>query len=108
MLDVRRLRLLRDLAHLGTIAAVAQAHAYTPSAVSQQLAALEKEAGVRLLEPAGRRVRLTAHKPISSSHTEVLLEQMERAEAALAQFMVRSDKSCMPYHGPRRRITLAA
>ena len=56
MLDVRRLRLLRDLAHLGTIAAVAQAHAYTPSAVSQQLAALQREAGVPLLEHTGRRV----------------------------------------------------
>ena len=55
MLDVRRLRLLRDLARLGTIAAVAQAHAYTPSAVSQQLAALEREAGVPLLERTGRR-----------------------------------------------------
>jgi DNA-binding transcriptional LysR family regulator len=53
MLDVRRLRLLRDLAHLGTIAAVAQSHAYTPSAVSQQLAALQREAGVPLLEHIG-------------------------------------------------------
>ena len=44
MLEVRRLRLLCDLARLGTIAAVAQAHTYTPSAVSQQLSALEREA----------------------------------------------------------------
>jgi hypothetical protein len=43
------------------------------------------------------------------AHTEVFLEEeMERAEAALAQFMVRSDESCMRCHGPRRRITLAA
>src|ERR1051326_3785176 len=59
MLDVRRLRLLRELAHLGTIAAVAQALAYSPSAVSQQLAVLEREAGVPLLARSGRRVTLT-------------------------------------------------
>jgi DNA-binding transcriptional ArsR family regulator len=50
MLDVRRLRLLCDLARLDTIAAVAQAHMYTPSAVSQQLSALEREVGMPLLE----------------------------------------------------------
>jgi DNA-binding transcriptional LysR family regulator len=53
--------------------------------VSQQLATLEKEAGVRLLEPAGRRVRLTAQAELLLTHTEVLLEEMERAEAELAQ-----------------------
>lgn len=85
MLDLRRLRLLRELARRGTIAAVAEALSYSPSAVSQQLAALEKETGVRLLEPAGRRVRLTAQADLLVTHTEVLLEEMERAEAALAQ-----------------------
>ena len=45
MLDVRKMALLRELARLGTIAAVAQAQFCTPSAVSQQLAALEREAG---------------------------------------------------------------
>ena len=85
MLDLRRLRLLRELARRGTIAAVAQALSYSPSAVSQQLATLEKEAGVRLLEPAGRRVRLTAQADLLVTHTEILLEEMERAEAALAR-----------------------
>jgi len=85
MLDLRRLRLLRELARRGTIAAVAEALSYSPSAVSQQLAALEKEAGVRLLEPAGRRVRLTAQADLLVAHTQVLLEEMERAEAELAQ-----------------------
>lgn len=50
MLDLRRLRLLRELARRGTIAAVAEAFSYSPSAVSQQLATLERETGVRLLE----------------------------------------------------------
>jgi DNA-binding transcriptional LysR family regulator len=85
VLDLRRLRLLRELARRGTIAAVAHALSYSPSAVSQQLAALERETGVRLLEPTGRRVRLTAQADLLVSHTEVLLEEMERAEAALAR-----------------------
>jgi DNA-binding transcriptional ArsR family regulator len=85
MLDLRRLRLLRELARRGTITAVAEALSYSPSAVSQQLAALEKEAGVRLLEPVGRRVRLTPQGDLLVAHTQVLLEEMERAEAALAQ-----------------------
>jgi DNA-binding transcriptional LysR family regulator len=85
VLDLRRLRLLRELARRGTIAAVADALAYSPSAVSQQLAALEKEAGVRLLEPAGRRVRLTAQAHLLVTHAEVLLEEMERAEDGLAR-----------------------
>jgi DNA-binding transcriptional LysR family regulator len=85
MLDLRRLRLLRELARRGTIAAVAEALSYSPSAVSQQLAALEKEAGVRLLEPVGRRVRLTPQADLLVAHTQVLLEDMERAEAELAQ-----------------------
>jgi DNA-binding transcriptional ArsR family regulator len=59
MIDVRRLRLLLELARRGTITAVAEALAYTPSAVSQQFAALEREAGVPLLERTGRRVALT-------------------------------------------------
>ena len=84
MLDLRRLRLLRELARRGTITAVAQALSYSPSAVSQQLAALEKEAGVRLLEPAGRRVRLTPQADLLVAHAQLLLEDMERAEAALA------------------------
>src|ERR1700730_2901162 len=62
MLDVRKLRLLRELAHRATIAAVADALAYTPSAVSQQLATLEREAGVPLLERTGRRV--TPPRPV--------------------------------------------
>ncbi len=85
MLDLRRLRLLRELARRGTITAVAQALSYSPSAVSQQLTALEKEAGVRLLEPVGRRVRLTPQGDLLVAHTQVLLEDMERTEAALAR-----------------------
>ena len=84
MLDVRRLRLLRELAHRGTIIAVAQALAFTPSAVSQQLSALEREAGLPLLERSGRRVVLTPAGWNLVRHAEVVLEQLERAAAELA------------------------
>lgn len=84
MLDVRRLRLLRDLARLGTIAAVARSHTYTPSAVSQQLAVLEREAGVPLLERTGRRVVLTPAGVVLVRHAETVLAALEDAGAALA------------------------
>jgi DNA-binding transcriptional LysR family regulator len=84
MLDVRRLRLLCDLSRLGTIAAVARAHTYTPSAVSQQLAVLEREAGVPLLERSGRRVVLTAAGRLLAGHAETVLAALEQTTAALA------------------------
>lgn len=84
MLDVRKLRLLRDLAQHGTIAAVAEVHTYTPSAVSQQLAALEREAGVALLARTGRRVTLTPAGTVLVRHAEEVLAALARADAALA------------------------
>jgi DNA-binding transcriptional LysR family regulator len=84
MLDVRRLRLLCDLDRLKTIAAVAEANTYTPSAVSQQLSTLEREAGVALLERTGRSVRLTAAGRVLVEHGEAVLAAMERTSAALA------------------------
>src|SRR5580692_3894032 len=84
MMDVRRLRLLLELSHRGTITAVADALAYTPSAVSQQLAALEREAGVPLLERAGRRVALTSAGAVLVRYAESVLAVLEEASAALA------------------------
>src|SRR3954469_7412462 len=84
MLDLRRLRLLRELRERGTIAAVADALAYTPSAVSQQLAQLEREAGVPLLERVGRGVRLTDAALGLVDHTEAVLARLQLAEAELA------------------------
>ncbi len=83
MLDLKRLRLLRELATRGTIGAVAEALSYSPSAVSQQLAQLEKEAGVPLLERAGRNVRLTAAAQTLVTHADALLARVEEAEADL-------------------------
>lgn len=84
MLDVRRLRLLRELAHRGTIAAVAEALSFSPSAVSQQLSVLEREAGVPLLERTGRRVALTPAGQNLVRHAEAVLELLEQAGAELA------------------------
>lgn len=84
MLDVHRLRLLRELARRGTLAEVARALSYSPSAISQQLAQLEAETGVRLLEHVGRGVRLTEQARILVRHTDAVLERLEQAEAELA------------------------
>ena len=84
MLDVRKLRLLRELAHRGTIAAVAEALTYTPSAVSQQLTALERETGVPLLERTGRRVQLTPAARRLVERTESILAILQEATAELA------------------------
>jgi DNA-binding transcriptional LysR family regulator len=84
MLDVRKLRLLRELARSGTITAVAEVLSYTPSAVSQQLSALEREAGVPLLQRSGRRVALTPAGATLAGQTEAILALLEQAEAALA------------------------
>jgi DNA-binding transcriptional LysR family regulator len=82
-LDVRRLRVLRELAARGTIAATADALSFTPSAVSQQLSALEREAGVALLERNGRGVRLTDAGRLLVGHADDVLARLEAAEADL-------------------------
>lgn len=84
MFDVHRLRLLRELAARGTVAATAQACSLTPSAVSQQLAQLQREAGVALLIRDGRRLVLTEAARVLVSRAERILAEMERAEAEIA------------------------
>jgi DNA-binding transcriptional LysR family regulator len=84
VLDVHRLRLLRELHRRGTLAAVAVALNYSPSAVSQQLSLLEAEVGVPLLEKVGRGVALTAPARLLVGHADAVLAQLERAEADLA------------------------
>jgi DNA-binding transcriptional LysR family regulator len=84
MMDVRRLRLLLELTRRGTITSVASAFAYTPSAVSQQLAVLEREAGVPLLERTGRKVTLTPAGTVLARYAESVVAVLEEASAALA------------------------
>jgi DNA-binding transcriptional LysR family regulator len=84
MLDTHRLRLLREFAQRGTIAATAAALGYTPSAVSQQLAALEREAGAVLLDRTARAAELTDAGRRLVDHAERILAMIEAAEADLS------------------------
>lgn len=83
-MEVRRLRLLRELSVRGTIAATAQACSLTPSAVSQQLSLLEKEARAQLLIRDGRRVVLTRAGWVLVRHTEKIVADLEAAKAEVA------------------------
>lgn len=83
MMDVRRLRLLRELSIHGTVTATAEALHLTGPAVSQQLAALEKEAGVPLLEKNGRTLRLTSAGLRLVEHADVILGSLAAADAEL-------------------------
>ncbi|MEV6660727.1 LysR family transcriptional regulator [Nocardia fluminea] len=86
MFSIERLRILRELADRGTVAAVAEALSMTPSAVSQQLKVLAREAGVALLEPDGRRVRLTDAGQALVLRADDVLAAMERATAEMAHY----------------------
>jgi len=83
MLDVRRLRVLREVASHGSFSAAAEALSYTQSAVSQQIAALEREAGSRLVERSARGVRLTDAGRALVSHADVILARLADAEDEL-------------------------
>jgi DNA-binding transcriptional LysR family regulator len=85
-MDIQRLRLLRELAERGTVHAAADAMSLTPSAVSQQLKILQREAGVALLEPDGRRVRLTEAGRILVARTDDVLAALDRAQAEMQAY----------------------
>jgi molybdate transport repressor ModE-like protein len=86
MIDARRLRVLREVAQQGTLSAAADALHLTPSAVSQQLAALEREVGQPVIERNGRGVRLTGAAEVLVGHANVVLAQLEAAAADVAAF----------------------
>ncbi|NLU83427.1 LysR family transcriptional regulator [Rhodococcus sp. HNM0569] len=85
-MNVERLRILRELADRGTVAAVAAALQMTPSAVSQQLKVLGREAGIALLEPDGRRLRLTDAGRALVLRADEVLAAVERAGAEMAAY----------------------
>ncbi|MGC4929789.1 LysR family transcriptional regulator [Streptomyces cyaneofuscatus] len=85
--DVKKLRILRALRDRGTVTATAEALLMTPSAVSQQLTNLAKQLGVELLEPQGRRVRLTDAAHLVLRHAEAVFAQLERADAELTGYL---------------------
>ncbi|GAA1394997.1 LysR family transcriptional regulator [Pseudonocardia kongjuensis] len=84
MWDLHRLRLLHELSLRGTVTEVARTLNYAPSSVSQQLAKLEEEVGVRLLEPDGRRLRLTPPGELVARHAAEVLDLEERVRSRLA------------------------
>ncbi|MFE5481039.1 LysR family transcriptional regulator [Streptomyces sp. NPDC056527] len=86
MIEARRLHILRAVADHRTVTAAAAALYLTPSAVSQQLAALEQETGHRLVERNARGARLTPAGEILLSHANAVLAQLERAESELAAY----------------------
>jgi DNA-binding transcriptional LysR family regulator len=83
MLDVRRLKVLREVSVRGSMTAAADALGYTPSAVSQQIAALEKEMAAVLVERGPQSVALTEAGRILVEHTEWILEQLDIADEQL-------------------------
>src|SRR3712207_6799476 len=83
MLDVKRLRVLREVAARGSFSAAAESLAYTQSAVSQQIAALEREAGTTLVQRSARGVRLTEAGEAVVPHTEAIMGRLAEAESEL-------------------------
>src|SRR6202049_2675829 len=84
MLNVGRLRILKEVAYRGSFSGAAEALSYSQSAVSQQIAALEAETGMTLLERHPRGVSLTAAGQTLVGHAEGILAQLEAAQAALS------------------------
>lgn len=84
MLDTRRMQVLRAVVTSGSVTAAARNLGYTPSAVSQQMAALEKEAGIALLERTGRGVRPTDAGRLLTEYAVAIGKQIAEAETALA------------------------
>src|SRR5450759_5552071 len=86
-LNTNRLRILREVAARGTITAAAAALYLTPPAISHQLATLEREVGVPLLERTARSIRLTDAGTRLVSHAETILAECEAALADVATFV---------------------
>src|SRR5262249_31112408 len=84
MLDVRRMRVLREVAVRGSFSAAAEALSFTQSAISQQIAALERETGQKLVERGARGIRLTQAGEVLVRHAEVVLARLANAEEELA------------------------
>src|SRR3984957_18971004 len=84
MLNVARLKVLKEVAYRGSLSSAAEALSYTQSAISQQIAALEAETGMALLERHPRGVSLTAAGQTLVGHAEGILARLDTAEAALS------------------------
>lgn len=82
-ITLRQLQMLREVAARGTMVAAAESLGFTPSAVSQQIGALEKAAGVEVFERIGRNVRLTDAGAELLQHAEVMIAELDRVQATL-------------------------
>ncbi len=98
MLDVRRLRVLREVAARGSFSAAAEALAFTQPAVSRQIATLEAEAGTQLVERSARGIRLTPAGELLVEHADAIVDRLATAESQLAALA----------DGTRGRLRLAA
>jgi DNA-binding transcriptional LysR family regulator len=96
MLDVRRMRVLREVASQGSFSAAADALSYTQSAISQQIAALEREAGTMLVERGARGIRLTDAGRALVGHADAILARLDAAEREL--------EAIAGLHGGRLRV----
>ena len=83
MLDVRRMKVLREVAARGSFSAAAEALSFTQSAISQQVAALERETGTKLVERGARGIRLTQAGEVLVKHTDAVLCRLSSAEEEL-------------------------
>src|SRR5947208_14813629 len=84
MLNINRLRVLHEVAARSSLAGAAERNGHTPSAVSQQIAALESEVGVQLVERHTRGVYLTEAGRVLARYGETILADVHAAELALA------------------------
>ncbi|GAA3467816.1 LysR family transcriptional regulator [Nonomuraea roseola] len=108
MLDTRRMQVLHEVVTRGTVTAAAEALGYTPSAISQQVAALEKQAGIALLERVGRGVRPTTAGRLLAKYAAVIGEQVAEAEAALADLRAgRSGRLSVRYFATAGAVLVA-
>ena len=82
-ISLRRLRILREVAHHGGVTAAAKETRYSPSGISQQMAALEAEVGAAVLERRGRGVALTEVGRVLLEHAEILLAAEKDAQTAI-------------------------
>src|SRR3954453_1110259 len=120
MLDVKRLRVLREVAAQGSFSSAAEALDYTQSAVSQQIATLEREAGTVLVDRSARGVSLTDAGEALVRHADAILARLAEAEAELEAISglqrgrlrlgafppgggARAPRAVSPVRGPRRR-----
>src|SRR5580765_1382890 len=83
MLDVKRMRILKEVADRGSFSAAAESLSYTQSAVSQQIAALEREAGTQLVTRGSRGIKLTESGEALVRHADAILTRLADAEAEL-------------------------